>query len=1205
MGDISENVTADTGEFVSAFEAAVEAAEELEERLDAVRSAISEADSAAAALTGIADALEADQSAAEGAAQAIGSARDKLAELAQAGEDVEAASLQLDQLEEAAEATAEALGQARDAEAELSTAAGEQAGNVEAAAAALAAASSSADTFAASEDDAAASVSELDRELHEQTESFFADAMAADSYAASVAAAAAGNQSLSDMIDSAEGNAQGLWGTLGRLRDELGGAALGDTFTVTSTGWNKFMVSAPQDLDETAAALESTGAAATVSAAQIQAAGIEADEAFLLGKAAADSYRDSLAELAGMLAAVDAEAAASLAELTAMGSEAGGGEGGGAFGALAGGIDAVSGALGSLGGVAGKLKIPAIVTGIMGLIGGFEPALMAVGSGFVSFAALSIPALEEVEKGWSAVNQARDTYLTAVGVEKRDPTSDNLKDEKTDLAALETAYARMPAAVRPVVRDIQGLAAAWRDTARSSGIEQDALRDVGLAFRTAEGFLPSLVTMARAAAPVISDIWTGLDRNVRSSDFKSFVASMAADVKPASQGFHELASAVGGWFATMSKRGGPESAEFLGQLSHMLKTITPASVTGFLDAAKLMGHAFNLISEFSSGPGRNAAKNIRDYVGGIEAAWRGAERAGHDYRAWTDDFWSGAERLLGMPGSRTARIAVKPQLDFSQPSYDAQSLKAALDKAGAAGAGGAGAKVTVPLDPRVAAPDLQKSLDNAAQDVKIHGATVDLADAKLSGLSALASTMSQAGKLAGTDMDRALASAITSGSAAAVGDARKMGTEIRAALAPVPGELHSIGVAAGEGMASGIAASTGAAVAAAEHMAAAVEAAARVKLQTQSPSKVFAKIGAETVAGFVAGLLGGEGQVRAALAAILGHAVNDLKIAQAVDKMRTEIDAALKAGVITAAQESEYTGWLREDNRRLQRLASERASLEKQIKAADALAASVRSEAVSEGSVTSAYGETWAGKAGAAQSPTYRTVNQALKAQLEQTREFRADIARLKKEGLDENSIRALLAEGVTAGLPQAEQLLASGRGGIRETAKLEKEIAEAAKRLGITGANASYESGKDIGRGLAEGLRSQLGEIEAEMRKIADELVAAIRRALRISSPSQVMREIGQMAAAGVVQGADDYQTLIRAAGGRMAAALWTHHPVAEPMGFGAGGGYAAPQPIIIDLTVVSELDGRVVSRSVQKFTLQRARRNISSGLVLRGRAA
>lgn len=88
-----------------------------------------------------------------------------------------------------------------------------------------------------------------------------------------------------------------------------------------------------------------------------------------------------------------------------------------------------------------------------------------------------------------------------------------------------------------------------------------------------------------------------------------------------------------------------------------------------------------------------------------------------------------------------------------------------------------------------------------------------------------------------------------------------------AALQPLPGQIAAIGsqlfaaaqsagAQVGAGMAAGITASTGQAVAAAQSLAAAVAAAAAVKLDINSPSKVFEDIGDNVGKGFVIGVEG-------------------------------------------------------------------------------------------------------------------------------------------------------------------------------------------------------------------------------------------------------------------------------------------------------------------------------------------------------------
>jgi hypothetical protein len=559
------------------------------------------------------------------------------------------------------------------------------------------------------------------------------------------------------------------------------------------------------------------------------------------------------------------------------------------------------------------------------------------------------------------------------------------------------------------------------------------------------------------------------------------------------------------------------------------------------------------------------------------------------------------EQLFGL-GGKPAKIPV-----YIVPKVSAADM-AQLDKIKAEfqGKGGSGtaAKLTTGFQSIPVKADTSKlagQINDAAKQVQVHGLTVSLANAKLSGMAALSGTMATAGRAAGRALDTGLASAIQSGAASDTSAARGIAASIRGALSGLPGQMHSVGVAAADGLAAGIRAGTGSAVSAAQQMASAVEQAARTHLQTQSPSKVFRKIGAETVAGFIQGLEGGKKQVRAAMADILGHPVNDLHISEVIAKMRREVEAAFGAGTISAAQDSAFTAYLRQDNQKLQDLARQRTRIEEEIKAADALAKTVRDAAEQAGSVVSAFGETYNGQAPVA--PHYKTIQGAMRAQLEQTRQFRKDIEKLKKEGLDKASIRQLLREGVTGGLPIAEQLLAGGKGGIKETSRLEEEIRKAAKRLGIVGANAGYESGKHMGQGLAAGLKGELGTIVKEMRKIAEELVKAIKRALKISSPSQVMIDIGRELPAGLVLGMDGHLSAVTAAAERQAMAALAHPAMSRAggsSGYG-GGGYTSLPAVEAHITL--HVDGMQLGRTVQKVQLQHARRNTRTGNQLRGR--
>lgn len=63
----------------------------------------------------------------------------------------------------------------------------------------------------------------------------------------------------------------------------------------------------------------------------------------------------------------------------------------------------------------------------------------------------------------------------------------------------------------------------------------------------------------------------------------------------------------------------------------------------------------------------------------------------------------------------------------------------------------------------------------------------------------------------------------------------------------------------------------------------------------------------------------------------------------------------------------------------------------------------------------------------------------------------------------------------------------------------------------------------KDAGNGMAAGLRSKTASIVAAARSIASQVTATVRSALKIASPSKVMRQIGAYTAEGMALGIAD----------------------------------------------------------------------------------
>lgn len=901
---------------------------------------------------------------------------------------------------------------------------------------------------------------------------------------------------------------------------------------------------------------------------------------------------------------------------------------GGAAGKLAGGLSSVvsglTGAVGAIGSaMPGLQPWNVAIAGLVALVGALIPAAITLGAGIVSFGALALPALMKVKNGYQAVTQAQKAYTKAVGVAKRDPTKTNLAAEKTDLAKLRTAWAMIPPAVRPAVRAIMDFKNAWSQASKHSGIQKAVFKDIAGVLKDARTLIPSLTKVAQSFSPILSRMVKDLGQNIKSKPFQDFVKNIVSAMPKVAGAMHKVAGVVGNLFSMFMKpKNVNTSVKFLNSLSSMFKNFSPNMVNGLNGLASGMTKIVTAMNQIGkSGIGHNIGRFWNDLWQGLGFAQKFQTHMG-TLKPFAGVGVKHVEQQAGQAG-RSARKAFQQGMGRDPQGFKNLMLgKGTLNQA-SKGARQAGHKAGQEFakgvgqggkDAAKAAGQLAKAAVKGIQGIKgklagavAHTMSSDIAKGMGQAKAAITQTIGKTIQTALSDAKghatsgwAQITSAFRAGANNAAQAVAPLPGKINGYLAPLPGMANSIGAGIGQGLAAGIIASTGAAVAAARSMAAAVTAAAQVSLGVHSPSTVFAKIGKQTIQGFINGLLGGKSAVQAAMRLIFGVKPHDQHIRSMVHKLLREVHAAARAGVITKDEESGYTRLIRKDNKRLQKLAQERKRLENEIKAADALAKSVQNAAASGANVVASFGMTFAGQN--QQQRSYPTIKKAMEANLKRIRQFRADIKKLKKEGLSKQIIKQLLGAGVEGGLPIAEQLLHGGRGGIKDIVRLQQEINKAAKKLGITGANAAYESGKQIGKGLAAGLKTQLHQIEKAMDRIAKELIRAIRRALRIKSPSEVMREIGMMTAAGLASGMDAATSMVRAAARRMGHGAVEGLALA-PMRASAslrGGPAAAP---VVHNHITLQIDGKAFARANQKFSLQHAHRNPATGLKLSGR--
>ncbi|QQZ56854.1 hypothetical protein IFE09_27015 [Streptomyces microflavus] len=143
-----------------------------------------------------------------------------------------------------------------------------------------------------------------------------------------------------------------------------------------------------------------------------------------------------------------------------------------------------------------------------------------------------------------------------------------------------------------------------------------------------------------------------------------------------------------------------------------------------------------------------------------------------------------------------------------------------------------------------------------------------------------------------------------------------------------------------------------------------------------------------------------------------------------------------------------------------------------------------------------------------------------LQAAVKKAQEFGANLAKLKKAGLRSDLLGDIADAGVDGGAATAAALAKATPAELKRINELQAQLAKAASNTGTTVAGALYDSGVKAAQGLVEGLKKQQGAIEKQMKKIAQAMLKAIRKALDMHSPSRKLRAVAEVAMEGMPQG-------------------------------------------------------------------------------------
>lgn len=187
---------------------------------------------------------------------------------------------------------------------------------------------------------------------------------------------------------------------------------------------------------------------------------------------------------------------------------------------------------------------------------------------------------------------------------------------------------------------------------------------------------------------------------------------------------------------------------------------------------------------------------------------------------------------------------------------------------------------------------------------------------------------------------------------------------------------------------------------------------------------------------------------------------------------------------------------------------------------------------------------------------TARDLIGGLKEQQATAAQFQRNVRYLRQRGLHKDLLRQVIEEGPGGDL--AQRLMTASSSEFQQLNQLAGKGAKLATSIGRSNADALFDAGKNASKGFLAGLMSQEKALQKQMDKLGASLVRAIKKALKIKSPSQVMRDqVGVQLGAGLVQGMDRSLADVQAAGHRMSAAAissaWGRPPAAQA---GHGGG-------------------------------------------------
>lgn len=365
-------------------------------------------------------------------------------------------------------------------------------------------------------------------------------------------------------------------------------------------------------------------------------------------------------------------------------------------------------------------------------------------------------------------------------------------------------------------------------------------------------------------------------------------------------------------------------------------------------------------------------------------------------------------------------------------------------------------------------------------------------------------------------------SAVSAGINGVVSLAKTIRGRIVSAVGDLSSALVGIGRDAVNGLIGGIRSGIGAAADAARSLGRSVLSGISSTLKIGSPSKEMIKIGRFVGQGLEIGLLGSASQIKAAS-----------------NKLANYVTDAFSDKLIKRSQRNTVLGVLKTGTRQLTSLVNQSTVVAARLKDAQKHLADVQKSyndvfASAVAKTKQSFSLVTSGQQFINLDATKRKFQDAVA----QAKEFANNINTLTKRGLNQDLLQQLADAGAADGGAMAKALAGASDATLKEFNSLQTQLTSAANSVGKATAEAMFGAGLRAAEGLVAGLQKQQASIQKQMDKIADSMVARIKKALKIKSPSRVMFNLGKFTSQGLLNGLASLRKQVAQAAEKLATA-------------------------------------------------------------------